>query len=167
MGSYGKFLPWMLLMLAAFGAVMFFLSKKSKKRQQLCLIDTEDGRLVEETMEVRLGHLINDKAMEAYLLCPETLITKAGTDMAVAILDERDATPPPISEAATKKREKFTADKAIEKIAASSGEREVMKAERNVVRDRVAKTVSFIIGAFAVVTLIVIIAGIFFIKKGA
>ena len=78
---------------------------KKPKRMQPCLITTEDGRVVDTSLPVELGYLIDRKADEAYILAPATMVPYCG--LMYAVLDERDGLPPAINEAARKAREHY------------------------------------------------------------
>lgn len=145
------------------GAVWkLFLSKGGRK--QACVTVTEDNRIVHSNIPLKLGHLVLDKEQEAYLYCPEILATEAGTGETVAMHDERDAMPICISGKAEAKRAAITKEK-VKSIAQADHDRALMTMVKKNAKDKITAMISFILGAFAVVTLIVIIAGIYIVNK--
>lgn len=145
--------------LAGFGIFWkLFLARKG--RRQPCYVVTEDNRIVKSDINLKLGHLVLDREMESYVYCPEILCYEGGTSSLVALLDERDAMPIAISGKAEAKRATYTTER-INKIAQSCHDRALIETERKNNKNPIVTVMSFILGAFALVTLIVVLIGIY------
>lgn len=145
------------------GAVYKLFFAKNDRKQETYTV-TEDNRIVPVSIPLKLGHLVLDKEMEAYVYCPEILAYKAGTHELVACLDERDSMPMLLSSKAEAKRNTYTKER-MNQIAQSCHDRELLQTERKNGKSRITAVLSFILGAFAIVTLLVILAGIYIVNK--
>jgi hypothetical protein len=151
-----------IVMLILGGAVYkIFFSRRDRKQNTFTV--TEDNRIVDLAMTLRLGHLVSDREMEGYVYCPEILCYKYGTNNLVALLDERDSMPMLLSGQAKAKRNTYTKER-MQQIAQACHDRELLMMEKNNTKDRITSVMGFVIGAFAVVTLLVILAGIYLVK---
>lgn len=155
---------WITAIVALILAGIVYKVFAAKGRKQETFTVTEDNRIVLVDIPLKLGHLVNDKEMEAYVFCPEILCYKTGTRELVAVLDERDAMPMVLSGKAEAKRATYTKER-LNQIAQACHDRELLQTERKNGRNKIVGMLSFVLGAFAIVTLLVILAGIYIVNK--
>lgn len=66
------------------------------KRQQRCLVITEDRRLIDEYPRVDKGYMVSEPTLEAWFTVPEWLVYMKDEDNFVQILLERNCIPVPL-----------------------------------------------------------------------
>ena len=128
------------------------------KRLQRALLTTEDGRVLRTSMPVELGYMVDEKALEAWLLHPETIIRRRYTNEYYAILDERDAAPQNIGVKAKDAREKFIAN--LHDIAQNARREACFVAHRSLIRDKWADLMRFVVIGMGCMTAIAILSAL-------
>jgi hypothetical protein len=129
------------------------------KRIQRCLLATEDGRVISTSMPVELGYMVDEKALEAWLLHPDTVVRKRGTNDYYAIVDERDAAPQLLGVKAKDARDKFKA--SINDIAQNARRQACYRAHRDLMKDKWADLLRFMVTAGGCLVAITILAALF------
>ncbi len=132
---------------------------KMNRREQLALISTEDGRVVEEAFPVELGFMQNEATQECYAVPPSMIFYDEDAGKYVFVCDERDAAPIIISGEAKTAREAF--EKNVNQIFEDTWPHDQYCVEREIRKGGWAKTLqySFIAGV-CVLILLVLAAGL-------
>lgn len=100
-------------------------------RKQHCVIYTEDGRIVEEDLDVLKGFAVNHQKMEAYILDSDNQIKDRKTNVVTQVLAERSSAPITIRGIENKKMNEDT----IKTIAIETRNNSVMVADKKNNRD--------------------------------
>lgn len=118
---------------------------------------TEDGRILDLSMKVVKGYVVEDKTLEAWGLFPDLLVPDRETGKPCLIISERDLTPMALGKA----RVKHTiATAQIEKIAEQSADADIAKQEAKSFKNKIADALGTIAIIFAITVCIIVIFGL-------
>lgn len=122
----------------------------SKKRNQNCLLLTEDGRILDIKLSVVKRYVVEHKTAEAWGLFPDACIPERGTNRLFQVITERDCAP--LSLNGHNENYSNRMKKEMSRIAQENAEADRANIQRKSQQSKMAETVQ----------LLAIIFGIFF-----
>ena len=136
-----------------------FLGIGTSKRKQRCLVLTEDGRIVEESLPVIKGYVVSEKTAEAWGLYPDACIPERGTNNLVQVITERDCAPMSLNGHAhgLSKRLKTT----ISKIAQENASAARAKIQKKSYKNKQAETLQILVIILGITVSILLVFGLF------
>jgi len=129
---------------------------KRNKRQQNCLILTEDGRIVDTALPVEKGYIVDHKTMEAWGLFPDCCIPQEGGKSLFQVMCERDATPIPVSGNTSNK----ITQKIVSQIAEEHVDQSLAHIARKSLKNKMADTLRTVILIFAILVAGMVVFGL-------
>ena len=138
---------------------MFGINLLSKKRKQDCLLLTEDGRILDISLRVVKGYVVEHKTAEAWELFPDSRIPEKGTNRLFQVITERDLAPMSLNgnkQDNTKRKKDM-----LTKIAQESASAARAALQKKSAKSKLAETVQLLAIIFGVTIGVLVIFGLF------
>ena len=130
--------------------------KFGKKRKQNCIILTEDGRIIEDTLPVVKGYVVDRKTQEAWTLFPGSLIPERGTGRVDLLVCERDAAPINVN---GDNPHKLTTE-TISAIASENADEALAQIHSKSLKNKLAGAIHIAVIAFSITICLMVIFGL-------
>jgi hypothetical protein len=126
-----------------------------KKRQQSCLILTEDDRVVLEPLPVIKGYAVNHKTHEAWGLHSDGMVPERGTGKIVLVVSERAVAPVAIR--GQGKNGLCKLGQSVSAIASESADEALAQVHKKSFRNKLADTLRLVVIIFAVTVVVIVV----------
>jgi len=134
--------------------------RKRKKRQQNVLFFTEDSRIVQGTLSVERGYVVDESGLEAYFLDSDALRRRKGDR--VPCLPVCEASAVPLYFASDKDRAERL--RVLKPMMTQIARESLRKTQSNLTelasKDKLAETLRFLAILFAIIFVLLIMAGL-------
>jgi hypothetical protein len=130
-----------------------------KKRKQECLLLTEDGRILDISLSVVKGYVVEHKTSEAWGLFPDSRIPERDTNHLYQVITERDCAPMSLNGHKAQDYSKRMKD-TISKIAQENASAARANIQKKSVKNKMAETLQLLAIIFGITIGLLVIFGL-------
>lgn len=130
-----------------------------KKRNQNCLLLTEDGRILDISLPADKGYVVSEKTGEAWGLNPDSCIPERGTNKLFLVMTERDCVPMSLNGKGQQggKRD----EDMISKIAQEHASEARANVQKKPQKSKFFDTLQWLLLIFAITIAVLVVFGLF------
>lgn len=140
--------------MVAWAKIMFGLG--GKKRQQLNLILTEDGRIVKESLPVIKGYVASHKTREAWGLHSDGMVREKSTGKVFQVVCERAVAPVNVRGGGGLCK----LGQTINEIAGENADEALAQVQKKSFRNKMADTLRTVVLIFAIAIVVMVVFGL-------